>query len=120
MKKIIGKIASALLLAFAGVLAGEILAGLKEYGGDLTSFVLSSLQADILMLFGIVIFLLLCVLGRQKEILKHQKEQLEVSCELQMLLKNIEREDFTKESEKNVSAPDKPYHTERLEKRDES
>lgn len=121
MKKTIGKIALSFLLAFAGLCFGEAFAGLKNYGGsDASSFVLSSLQADILMISGIVIFLVLCVLGRQKEILKQQKEQLEATRALQRLFTQKEEAGFTKNSVENESAPDAPDHIERQEKRDES
>lgn len=119
MKKMIGKIALSFLLAFAGLCLGEALAGLKSYEGDIASFVLSSLQADILVILGIVIFLILCVLGRQKEILNHQKEQLEASRELQMLLNRREEEAFAKKSAENDSVSDVLNQAEWLEKRDE-
>ena len=99
---------------------GETVAGLKSYEGDLVSFVLSSLQADILFLSGVIVFLILSILSRQKEILNHQKEQLEASRELQMLLKRREEELFTKKPAENNSTPDASDHTERQEKRDES
>lgn len=56
MKKMIGKIALSFLLVFAGLCLGETVAGLKSYEGDLVSFVLSSLQADILFLSGVIVF----------------------------------------------------------------
>ena len=55
MKKMIGKIALSFLLVFAGLCLGETVAGLKSYEGDLVSFVLSSLQADILFLSGVIV-----------------------------------------------------------------
>ena len=120
MKKMIGKIALSFLLVFAGLCLWETVAGLKSYEGDLVSFVLSSLQADILFLSGVIVFLILSILSRQKEILNHQKEQLEASRELQMLLKRREEELFTKKPAENNSTPDASDHTERQEKRDES
>ena len=120
MKKMIGKIALSFLLVFAGLCLGETVAGLKSYEGDLASFVLSSLQADILFLSVVIVFLILSILSRQKEILNHQKEQLEASRELQMLLKRREEELFTKKPAENNSTPDASDHTERQEKRDES
>ena len=120
MKKMIGKIALSFLLVFAGLCLGETVAGLKSYEGDLVSFVLSSVQADILFLSGVIVFLILSILSRQKEILNHQKEQLEASRELQMLLKRREEELFTKKPAENNSTPDASDHTERQEKRDES
>lgn len=120
MKKMIGKIALSLLLAFVGLFLGEALARLKSYGGGSTaSFVLSSLQADILVLSGIIIFLILYVLGRQKEILKHQEEQKEAYRALQMLLESRAK-DSAQMSIQNDSASDTPNHAERLEKCDES
>ncbi|HIT52572.1 MAG TPA: hypothetical protein IAD07_01355 [Candidatus Fimivicinus intestinavium] len=115
--KTIGRIVLSFLLSFTGLCLGALLAGLKDYSGSNTaSYVLSSLEADLCIMLGIVIFLILCVLGRQKNILNQQKEQLEVSRELLMLLKHSGEEQMPA---KDNPAPDEPYHTEKEEKLNE-